>query len=521
MDKNDRIGIISFDRYSKTLTSLRSLSHSGDLAKLEEMIDRIYSKGLFTDFYIGLNQALFLFLEKNKEKRSGARKVVIFLTDGVLDLPLQRKDEKKETLRKLKKELIPEFKKNGISIFSIALTEKADQKLLEDISLHTAGSHYLALSSKDLYRVFMDIFEATKHPASLPLYKNRFLIDPNIEEVILWIPKKESNEEIILERPDKTEILCTKSEKGIKWQSDLKYDLITIEKPQVGEWIIHTKEDNRNKRKVIILTNIEVETSLKSNYFDISKSPVLSAWLTKDGTRITGYPFLSNVIFKVIVNGPEPGSAQDIKLYDDGYHNDNTPFDGIFTNRLELLKRIGKYKITFLAMGKTFQRQKVLSFWVRDSALPLRIDKDWFNVSLMPANPTVGSPLLISTSINHKAPILTQESISARIIYPRGRRHTVKLVAMDKDMYQGGFGGIKEGGIYQVIVEIKGKDEEGKAFFVKKEPIIFTVKLKPVVLSPKADDWSGITKQFLIGNLLFLLTGFFIYLVKKHKTKTF
>jgi uncharacterized protein (TIGR03503 family) len=520
MGNNDRIGIISFDLYSQILSPLSSLVEYHGLYQLEAAIDTIRSKGLFTNFYPGLQQALTLLSDNNRGWGAGTKKVVILLTDGILDLPTDWKEKEEKVMNRLKEELLPEFQKEDISIFTLAFTKNANQDLLKYFSSQTGGMHYLALSPEELHLVFMDIFEAIKQPLSLPLdNKNHFLIDAGIEEVIIWVSKEEPKEYIFLERPDKKKVLRTSKEEGVRWQSAPKYELITIQTPQIGEWTIHTRESDRKKRKVIILTNLKLETSLKDAQFEQGASPLLTAWLTKDNIKIKNYPFLSEISFKVKIITPGSGQVQTLELYDDGSHYDHTAFDGIFTNRLDPLTLVGNYQLNFLALGKTFHRQRVISFWVKESSPSFKVDQSWFKVSVKPTSPMLESPLFITTSIIPDADILHDLSMKARIMAPRAEKHTVELVNIDGNRYQGLFEGTKEVGLYQVIIEIEGKDIGGKYFSLETEPISIEVMPNPIVSTPEPIDWVKILGQFALGNLIFVLIGYCTCWVIKKKRR--
>ena len=96
--------------------------------------------------------------------RKQAQRVIIFITDGIVDTG--DADLDLERLRWLKDDLAQDAADNGIKIFGIAFTEAADFQLIQSLAQNTDGAYYRALAAGDLSSVFTHINRIMNMPVA-------------------------------------------------------------------------------------------------------------------------------------------------------------------------------------------------------------------------------------------------------------------------------------------------------------------------------------------------------------------
>lgn len=151
LDDYTRVAIIIFDQ-NVTLALPFTLVSSGSKASILEHLDLINYRGQFTDSPNAIERAIY---ELKNSVREDARKIIVFLTDGIVDTGDAAADEEKG--RWLKNSLAPDAADAGISIFAIAFTEAADFQLIQSLAQTTGGEYYRAIQAEEVRRVFAQI----------------------------------------------------------------------------------------------------------------------------------------------------------------------------------------------------------------------------------------------------------------------------------------------------------------------------------------------------------------------------
>ncbi len=141
---NSRVGIVSFASSSSVDQSLTLLNSYDEREAIRDAIDDIDATG-GTALGDGMADANSMLISG----RSGARKVMIVLTDGVCNTG---SDQDGNTA-------IATANANGISIYTIGLgsTEYIDEPMLERIASETQASYFNAPTSSDLQEVYSAI----------------------------------------------------------------------------------------------------------------------------------------------------------------------------------------------------------------------------------------------------------------------------------------------------------------------------------------------------------------------------
>jgi len=325
--------------------------------------EQIHSRGLFTDIEAALNRAT-----KNwVGEPSRFRRDVILLTDGMVDLS---KDTEKNTAsrKRILSNILPRLKKLGARIHTIALSERADHDLMKELSSATNGWYEQVDSADRLQRVFLRIFEKVSKPDTVPLKDNAFRIDDSIKEATLLIFKsKGSSKPTKVISPSGKVFGIHNAPKSISWHQDEGYDLLTISKPERGEWRIQAEVDPDNR--VMVVTDLRMHTTDLASQVSVGERLPFIIQFSDHGKKITRADFLKVVEIKSehkigdIYSEPRP-------IRDDGKSGDKEALDGTFSAIVGEGLKPGRSELLIVAEGKTFVRERRQAFEVM---LPVKL----------------------------------------------------------------------------------------------------------------------------------------------------
>jgi len=347
LDQHDRVSVVSFTDSAEILGSSLMLDSKSGKDTLSRAVDKITSTGLHTNLYEALKRGIEVLGE---EKRPGNEKIIVFMSDGIMDTGDPEKD--KALIEKLETDLTTMLIDYGIKVYAIAFTGQSDTQLLERLSKQSGGFYNRAATDKDLHIVFESIFESLKAPDMLPMSANGFLIDKSIEEVTIVATKDSPDTTIKLSAPDGEKYSFENKPPDTGWFISSNFDMMTIKKPAAGKWNILFSTGTNNKAYVI--TNLSLQTNFNEVYPLFGQNLDIKIWLEREGKPIREEEVLEKITFSIELSNPD---GKTIRLQ---------PFnkkDGYFERRIELYKA-GNYTLKFVADGKTFQREKTFAFKV-------------------------------------------------------------------------------------------------------------------------------------------------------------
>lgn len=295
-------GTWTFGKYVNMLVPLREVN---DAWKLEAELQskNIHSYGLFTNIEQALNKATAN--QKGVDPRY--RRSVILLSDGLVDVSKDDTINKKSRQRILDV-IVPRLKKNNIAVHTIALSDSADHKLLRAISLATDGWYEQVDNADQLQRVFLHLFEKAATRDTVPLVDNQFKIDSSVSEMTLLVFRREGSKLTELLLPNQSRISLKNMPNNVRWHSEGNYDLITIDKPLVGQWQIKADLDPDNR--VMVVTDLKLKTTDLPNNILIGETFDFDVSLTDKNKLIVRQDFLKLVDAQLI---EESGIAEPIQ----------------------------------------------------------------------------------------------------------------------------------------------------------------------------------------------------------------
>ncbi|MDO7667619.1 MAG: VWA domain-containing protein, partial [Pseudomonadota bacterium] len=284
-------GTWTFGKYVNMLVPLREVN---DTWKLEAELQskNIHSYGLFTNIEQALNKATAN--QKGIDPRY--RRSVILLSDGLVDVSKDDKINEKSRQRILDN-IVPRLKKNNVAVHTIALSNSADHNLLRAISLATDGWYEQVDNADQLQRVFLHLFEKAATRDTVPLVENQFKIDNSVSEMTLLIFRREGSKSTELLLPNQSRVSLKNMPNNVRWHSEGNYDLITIDKPLVGQWQIDADIDPDNR--VMIVTDLKLKTTDLPNNILIGETFDFDVSLTDKNKLIVRQDFLKLVDAKL------------------------------------------------------------------------------------------------------------------------------------------------------------------------------------------------------------------------------
>ncbi len=292
-----------------------------------------------------------------KEGQEGQEKMLVLMSDGKMDVG--DTDEDWALTQKLQGELLQSARERGIKVYTIAFTEASDVELLKEVANETGALFKLANTDQDLHEVFSAIFESAKDPDMLPIEGGEFVVDASIEEVTIVASKEREDVRIFLQSPQGVELGSDDVGDNIKWFVSHHFDMITLSKPEPGTWkLLYTGGKNR----AYIVTNMTLNHNPQDPNLAVGKDMVLEAWLEQDGKLLDKEAVLTYTKFTMEIEDPNGHSVR-FDLFDRGDYGDKTPADGIYSNTLSY-ENPGAYRLSIVAKGETFQRQKTVHFEV-------------------------------------------------------------------------------------------------------------------------------------------------------------
>lgn len=353
LTEEDRVGVISFSDAALVLSGLTQNITGQNRKLLLKSLEKISSTGKYTDIYSGVQKGYELL-----KTSAGKERLIILMSDGQMDLGDKAREE--TLLKELQTTLLPEIKKAGVRVYTLAFTNLSDRVLLEDIALKTDGKFRLAGTDKDLHIAFTSIFEGIKSPDALPISGNIFEVDKAVQEFTLIITKKTPKIRLAIKDPAGKEHKAVRHGTDMQWFESGAFDLVTAKNPAAGRWEIKFGSEQGNK--AFIITNLILQSSLNGNAATQGRPVKIDAWLAKDQETLKTKEILEHLKVSAFIKTPD-GKDNTLALHDDGVNGDTAIGDGIYTAEF-VPEQTGEYNLTLRAEGDTFKREKVFTFTV-------------------------------------------------------------------------------------------------------------------------------------------------------------
>ena len=345
LSDTDRLSVVSFSSKAWPITYLTPLETDKQINQALKATDKISHKGAHTNIHSAISKGIEFLAESDQLSREP---IIVLMSDGQMDVGNAAESEK---LRQaIFDDLLPQLIERNIKIYSIAFTQASDQQLLQEIADATEGRYALAASDDVLHKVFSKIFEQTKEPNMLPLNENAFIVDSSIQEITIIANKESDKSQIYLETPSGEKINSTFKSETVKWFVSTSFDMITIKKPEEGDWkILFSDDDNR----AYIVADVKLRTQFELNTESYNPELMIRAWFETDEETEANQDLLNNMEVTLEVELPD-GTIETLDVDISRETNDFTVNYKPTTN--------GFYGASMIAKSRTFQRQQTFSF---------------------------------------------------------------------------------------------------------------------------------------------------------------
>lgn len=365
LPETSKAGVWTFGQHVNMLVPHREVSDTWK-AGASSQATKISSNGLFTNIGEALEKAAY----DHQVPDDGYQTHIILLTDGMVDISKDPQENQAERQRILQK-VLPVIQSSGYTLHTIALSDHADQELLDELALGAKGVSAVAHSADELMKVFLRIFDQTAPAEQLPLTDNRFLVDSSIEEFTALIFRQPGSPATRLISPDGAEYQFEHKTDDAKWYRTDQYDLVTLQQPLEGEWIVLA--DIAPDSRVTIVSNLNLFIKPLPNNVFWDQTLDLSLRMQDQEGPITDADFLQLLTVTGAVHQLDSADTQDDvsghqQIWQQILSEGPPPADGVYSARLDVFHEAGSYKLSVVVDGKSFQRQLTHYLQVREIA---------------------------------------------------------------------------------------------------------------------------------------------------------
>ncbi len=455
-----KAGVWTFGQYINMLVPHKPVDSAWrENAKLKA--SEISSLGLYTNIGGALTKAAYDRDSQNNDYRTS----VILLTDGMVDIDKSPEKNQAEW-RRIVDQVLPDLQAANYTLHTIALSDNADTALMDKLALGTDGIAAVAKSAEELMSIFLKALDQAAPAEQVPLEGDRFVIDSSVEEFTALIFRKPGSDPSVLISPDRTRYSFEEERSDVSWYRTEKYDLITLKQPLEGEWRLQA--DILPDSRVTVVSNLNLLVKpLPSNLF-VGDSAALSLLLQEDGKTLQRAEFLR--LIDIDANASFSNASGPVgDVWNEDLSGDLPPGNGIYSAGLDIFSAPGDYQLQVLVDGKSFQRQFLHNFSVREP-FGVALKKEVVDSST--------EHLLIVTAFGDDVDLI-KTKVVAKVKDPQGRTSIKPLQLSAQDNWQLRI--IPEfEGEYKLALRVNGIDNKGKKFGFNPEPIKFRY--------PDADD---------------------------------
>ncbi len=484
-------------------------------AHTRSQLDRIHSRGLFTD----IEQAITTAIEGWGEPAGETNRSLILLTDGLVDVA-KEPDKSAASRERIINKQIGYLKALNIKVYVIALSDDVDAELMQLLAGQTGGWLESATDAGQLQRIFLRMLEQTATPTTVPLKGNQFEVDDQVSEFTLLAFHGEKGV-TTLTAPD-GKIISAKQPDGGIWRSEEGYDLVTLAKPKPGTWQLQGVSDPDNR--VVVVTDLGMELGSLPNAVSQGEVIKIDAWLTDHLQPVTRHDLLQLVTASATFT-----SVTDISPKEGEMPAPAAPSPAAITLAMDQASSHyladldtktlapGVYQLQATLDGGTFKRQLVKRVKIVGSPLTIRY------APRLPSETAPAAALL--ATLDAEPGMIDLKHLSGYLLV-QGQEHDVVIpVAAVAKLPMVLSIPIKHPGDYQVSARLLARSLAGEPLDIEPDPQQVTFDFAaPAASDAAAHDsgnlsWSTLALYLLIGNaILGMMLGFTWWLLNRSQS---
>lgn len=397
---------------------------------------------------------------------------IILLTDGKVDVSADAKMNQSARERLLNS-ILPQLRARAININTIALSADADSELMEKLAVATDGKFSTINSANDLLKTFVNAFDKVVPLDQVPLKGNRFAIDKSINEFTALIFTHEKAAATVLQTPSGSKYDKDQHDASVQWFHADNYDLITVSKPEAGQWLLLGESDESNRVTVVSDLKLQVDP-LPVNILSGERVAIEIGLLEHD-KLLDKKAFLD--VLSIQVSQQHIGGQQwSAPLGGSSQKGMTEP--GKFEARFGKTLVPGEHEFTIKVDGKTFQRQNVQKIRVLDNPFVL----SWSALA-----ETKDS---FSFTVSDDKQVLDPEktALSLHLTNAESSTQEIKLASIGKNQWQGQATGIPSQQQYSYTLKVSGFSASNRAldYETPQQTLVFDSNAK--LPEPKVDE---------------------------------
>lgn len=483
LPKNTRAGVWTFGKYVNMQVPLGQVNEGWKKQAMAKT-EGIHSRGLFTN----IEDALIRATDDWKKPSDQYGRHVVLLTDGMVDISKDSAKNKASQERVLAT-LLPQIQQQGGMIHTIALSARADESLMQQLAEYSGGWFAQVDDADALQRVFLKIFEKLGKPDTLPLKDNRFTVDNSIDEMTLLVFRSKEGKTSQLKMPSGSLFDRDSAPANAKWHRDEGYDLVTISKPEAGEWHIIADVDPDNR--VMIVTDLKMDVAALPNTVLQGEELLLKASFSEQGKLIVRKEFLELVQVAAEYPDSEGEMSEPAPLMDDASADDDVAGDGVFSFELDDVLPLGRAEIIVHAEGKTFNREyRHLFEIVSPMTVATQVDKKNENLTQITLSTSQNLLDVNNALINAKLKASGTDDSQAVDFIPSG--DGIWQASIDRSLFSG---------LQTLQVNVNARTHTGRAVRVDLAPIELEGSLAPVVAEAEAISESSTVEDVIVDEV--------------------
>lgn len=471
LPKGSRAGVWTYGQYVNMLVPFGEVNAAWK-NQAERASSEINSYGLYTNIEDALQRAS----KDWREVDDHSQRSLIMLTDGFVDVA---KDPALNSAARdrIINNILPRLRDAKVKIYTIALSGEADHALLQQLAAATDGWAEEADNADKLQRIFLHLFEKATRPDTLPLAGNSVRVDNSIEEITFLIFRDPQGKPTQLTDPSRLQFGMENAPKQVHWHRDTGYDLITIAKPQAGEWHILGPEDADNR--VMVVTDLKLRATQLPNNLSMEDVPYYFVQLMQQDNVIQRKDFL-DLVHITLRQRQEGGQQWEWQLRDDGKGGDIAAGDGTFTHKFDESMKEGRHDLTLLVDGTTFQREQrqVINIYSQPAQASITADpaaSGRFVLSVIPYAGLIEPDAMEAT---------------ATVTDSKGAANEIKLTRSGPAEWRAELNGYADPAGYRAEFHITGNHSGGKPISAQLGPIQFSASGVADVAKVPADQKS-------------------------------
>ncbi len=447
-----RMGLWTFGRYVNMLVPYGNVDKAWKEKAVREA-DKIGSVALFTAIGDALDQAT----KGQLQKDPAADRTIVLLSDGMVDISTNPADNAREQKR-IFEQVVPRLVKAGFKVHTVALSEQADVDFLKRLANETGGHFSMANTADQLMNVFVKAADQVNKPTQVPMENGKFSIDGTITEFTALIYRRPGSPSAILKSPSGKRISNENHDTSVNWFNDARFDLVTIQAPEKGNWDLEGDLDPDNR--VTVVSNLDVQLEGLPNDVIEGEKVTLSMYLSEKGKPIVHPQFLAlmDITFS---QRNDKGELFEGKLSRDRNGNAVVPPDGNYVAKLGRTLTEGEHEFSVAVDGKTFKRSKRHIMTVHKEAIATSVETELVEgheQHYLALQPKVG--LVKTETLN----------VLAEVVDPKGSKSVQEVTRAPTGELRVAVPPFNGDGLYQVFLKAQGTTLAGNPFDVSQGP---------------------------------------------------